>query len=414
MLSDVSPVSGIFFSFLRANGIRHRVASNVRHLVPRNQGDAMRSSDSNHNRRPLVLFLHGFPESWYSWRHQLAWIRDQPVLAVAPDMRGYGSTDQPHNSTRDTYVDEAYTQPELAHDVVALAQTLGYDQFVVVGHDWGAQLAWSVALLYPHKVLGVCGMSVPYAGTPQRGLLTMLQDTYGPCLDPSLPRTVREQARFHYMLHHCLPRCEEEYDQNREEFLYRVYAYSKGCPVQEGTPEHDIHGLMFPPTGDADYDQRRPLDATSAPGWWTRIPRPLSLPAWLTQTDLDYYADEFQKAGFYGGLAWYRAADRNFEIMKELLALENGGHGDKILPPAFFLTGEHDMVIKLYRGKEQVVDRIKANVKALTREPLFIPDCGHWVQQEKPHHVNDALQRFLEDVLPTSNNKSGTTRHSKL
>ena len=272
--SDLSPIPGIFFSFVQANGIRHRLASHVRNL-PQSIRDGSSSMDRNNKKRnpekkKLVLFLHGFPESWYSWRHQLTWLmKDQPnnnnnVIAVAPDMRGYGSTDQPrtippNTTNHDNFVDPAYTQPILANDVVSIAQTLGFDQFVVVGHDWGAQLAWTVALLFPHKVLGVCAMSVPYAGTPKKyGLLTSLQKQYGQCLPSSVPppnmneeeestttfattttmrsgqkvpsRDTMRKARFHYMLHHCLPYADQEYDKNRDEFLYRVYAYSKrGC-----------------------------------------------------------------------------------------------------------------------------------------------------------------------------------------
>ena len=401
---DISPIPGIFFSFLRANGIRHRVASNVRNLP--------QPKHETPTRPPLILMLHGFPESWYSWRHQLTWLCDTPVLAVAPDMRGYGSTEQPKTNAQHKldFVDPAYAQPELAQDVVALAQTLGYDRFVVVGHDWGAQLAWSVALLHPQNVLGVCAMSVPYAGTPNQGLLTLLQKQYGKCLPtpPQLepvPREIMKKARFHYMLHHCLPYAEQEYDKHRDEFLYRVYAYSKGCSIQNGTPEHDIHGLMFPHA--ATISKTQPLDATTAPGWWTRMPRPTSLPSWLTQTDLEYYQNEFRRSGFYGALCWYRAADLNFTLMKELL--EDGG--DRVLPPALFLTGEYDMVNKLYgKNNQQVADRVQANVPNLIREPIFVQDCGHWIQQEKPQKVNEALQDFLETIHPTVSFSSNCRR----
>lgn len=155
MATDLSPVSGIYFSFLQANKLRFRVASNLRSL---DKSGAVQARASGY---PLILFLHGFPESWYSWRHQLALLRDEPYLLVVPDMRGYGSSSQPKSM-------EQYTQPELARDVLEIAKSLGYQKFIVVGHDWGAQLAWSVSLLYPRNVIGVCAMSVPYAGTPKK------------------------------------------------------------------------------------------------------------------------------------------------------------------------------------------------------------------------------------------------------
>jgi pimeloyl-ACP methyl ester carboxylesterase len=390
--SDESPIQGIFFSSIRANGIRHRLASNVRHI---DKGGSVIAKSKGY---PLVLFLHGFPESWYSWRHQLVALRDRPFLAVAPDMRGYGSTSQPKST-------EDYTHPVLARDVIEISKYLGYNKFVVVGHDWGAMLAWSVALLYPQNVTGVIGISVPYAGTPKKGLLTMLQKAYGKCLDPSLPRQVVESTTFHYILHHCLPRCEEEYQKNAESFLYRVYAYRKGCQIQPGTPEYDPHGLMFPPTGDVNFDRTRTLDATSSPGWWKRIPCPVDLPPWLTKEDLNYIIGEFKRSGFLGGVSWYRAADMNFELMRDLLKSENGGHGDKVLPPSMFLIGDDDALVNFYGGKKKVQEHLKENLPFIIRDPIFVPNCGHWIQQEEAQFVNDALLEFLDHV---------TTRRSKL
>jgi pimeloyl-ACP methyl ester carboxylesterase len=313
-------------------------------------------------------------------------------------MRGYGSTSKPASL-------EAYTQPVVARDVVEIAKALGYNEFIVVGHDWGAMLAWSVSLLYPKHVLGVCGMSVPYAGTPKVGFLTMLQEKYGQCLDPTLPRETLRKAKFHYMLHHCLPRCAEEYDKNTRAFLYRMYAFRRGCEVEEGTPEQNVHGLMFPPTGDKEHDNTRTLDATAAPGLWQRMPRPKSLPKWLTQEDLEYYVQEFERAGFHGGLCWYRALDRNFQLMNDALR-----HGDdRIRQPSLFLTGEDDGVVKLYGGKNKVVERLKSNLLGLTREPIFMKGCGHWIQQEEPKEVNDALLQFFQEVT-----NEGGPRHSKL
>jgi pimeloyl-ACP methyl ester carboxylesterase len=379
-LEDLSPLPGIYFSFLEANNIRHRVASNCRHL---DRGTTQPF--------PLVLLLHGFPESWYSWRHQLLALRDEPYVVVAPDMRGYGETAQPTSV-------EDYTQPVLAKDVVEISRRLGYDKFIVVGHDWGAMVAWSVALLYPDQVMGVCGLSVPYAGTPKKGLLTMLEVAYGRCIDPSLPRHVLEEARFHYMLYNCLPKVEDEYRKNAKEFLYRIYGYRRGCQAEAGTPEYDPDGLLFPPTGDPKVDQTRALDAAGAPGWWKRIPRPLDLPRWITPLDLEIITAQYLDSGFRGALSWYRAADRNFELMKELLKPENGGCGDKVLPPSLFLVGEEDNLIQFYGGKPRITERLQASLLTLVREPIFVPRCGHWIQQEQPQLVNAVLLKFLTTV----------------
>ena len=376
--SDVSPLEGIYFSFLDANGICHRLASNRRHL---HRGIIQEDV-------PLVLLLHGFPESWYSWRFQLLALRDKPYVVVAPDMRGYGKTSQPTSV-------EAYTLPVLAKDVVEISRRLGYEKFIVVGHDWGAMLAWSVALLYPDRIMGVCGLSVPYAGTPKKGLLTMLEAVYGKCLDPSLPRHVMEKAQFHYMLYNCLPKAEEEYGRNTKEFHYRIYGYRIGCPTEPGTPEYGPQDPLFPSTGDLNVDATRTLDATAAPGWWTRIPRPMVLPTWLTQRDLDIITEQYLDSGFLGGLSWYRAADRNFELMKELLNPEVGGLSDKVLPPSLFLMGEDDNLVEFYGGKQKIRERLKVSLSNMVQEPIFVPDCGHWIQQEKPQLVNDFIFKFL-------------------
>lgn len=382
--SSSSPVDGIYFTFVQANGIIHRLASTEMQLVS--------SLKSNKCHRTLVLFLHGFPESWYSFRHQLLFLRHTPFLAIAPDMRGYGSTSKP-------FPVEAYTQPELAKDVVGIASALGYDQFVLVGHDWGSQLAWSVSLLYPQKVLGVCGMSVPYAGAPKAGLLTMLQSKYGKCLtdgDDSLTEEELGNARFHYMLHHCLPRCAEEYQNNTSELIYRLYTSTPQQQMDDVDDNEEISGLMFPSflslAGSA--KENFVADATVAPGLWKRLPRSKVLPKWLTRQDLDYYTDEFQRTGFHGPLCWYRALDLNVKLMAEHAAAD-----DKIRVPALFFIGANDSgILDLYGGKERVVSKLKHNVPGLTREPIVLSGCGHWVNQERPVFVNNTLLSFFHQV----------------
>jgi pimeloyl-ACP methyl ester carboxylesterase len=408
--NETTAVEGIYFFWINANGITHRVASTDRRLIPPPQNDHCNSrtracktaTTPRAHRRHLILFLHGWPESWYSWRHQLLSLKDNPsYLAVAPDMRGYGSTTTP------CPVLEEYTQPALANDVMGIADALGYDQFIVVGHDWGSQLAWTVALLYPERILGVCGMSVPYAGTPQASFLTMLQAKYGKCLFDeddngrisSSSRKEREAANFHYILHHCLPRVAEEYDKNCRELLYRLYGYHPGCPIEPGTPEVDLHGLMFPPSGDAKKDCTRVLDATASPGLWCRTPRPTRLPSWMTERDLDYYVHEFERAGFAGGLLYYKALDSNFNLMKSALRRDNGSLDDKIRPPALFVTGEKDEVIHMYGGMDTMLSKLKAAVPNMIQEPIILIGCGHWIQQESPTIVNEALLTFFSSAI---------------
>ena len=104
---------------------------------------------------PLVLLCHGFPESWYSWRHQLQALAEAGFRAVAPDMRGYGQTDRPEAI-------EQYTLLHLVGDMVGLLDALGADTAAIAGHDWGAPVAWHSALLRPDRFSAVIGLSVPF------------------------------------------------------------------------------------------------------------------------------------------------------------------------------------------------------------------------------------------------------------
>src|SRR5215468_1973913 len=121
--------------FVETNGIRMHIAE---------QGTG-----------PVVLLLHGFPEGWYSWRHQLVALAAAGFHAVAPDQRGYGRTGGPAEPSQ-------YTMLHLVGDVIGLMDALGADEAVVAGHDWGAPVAWNTALLRPDRVRGVVGMSFPY------------------------------------------------------------------------------------------------------------------------------------------------------------------------------------------------------------------------------------------------------------
>jgi pimeloyl-ACP methyl ester carboxylesterase len=391
--NNESPVDGIYFSFVpNANGIRHRLASTVPNLI---QDGGANARSKGH---PLILFLHGFPESWYSWKNQLLFLRDRPFLPVAPDIRGYGLTSQPYST-------EEYTQPVVAKDVMEIAKAIGYDQFIVVGHDWGCYTAWSVALLYPNSVLGCCGMSVPYGGTPKVDMLTMLQYKYGACLDEKVPRKIRARAKFHYMLHHCLPQSGQEYNKNARDFLYRIYTHRPGCDFEDGTPEYDIDGLMFEHA--TEDDESVVLDATVSPGLWKRLPRAKRLPDWLKKDDLEYITNEFERSGFHGPLCWYRAMGLNLTLMKSALTEKNGILNDKIYKPSLFIIGENDALINLYGGKGKVVSRLEMYLKNMTQPPLFIPNTGHWVQLEAKEAVNVALLQFLVSVAQT---KQSTAR----
>jgi pimeloyl-ACP methyl ester carboxylesterase len=300
---------------------------------------------------PLVVLLHGFPELGFSWRHQLSALAKARYRAVAPDQRGYGLTSRPERV-------EEYTLCHLAGDVVGLVQALGERQAAVIGHDWGAGVAWTCALLRPDIFPAVALFSVPYLA----GLWS------GPP-----PTTVMKQllasGQMIYQLYFQEPGlADRDMAQNPRDFLLRIFAGAAG-----GAPLERRWRWIFPPT--------EPFLNTLPP-----VDR---LPAWLSAGDLDFFAAEFTRTGFTGGLNWYRNMDRSRELLAFLA-------GAKILQPSAFLAGEEDAVVQMYRHD---YDLLEQTMPALTAK-ILIPGAGHWVQQEKPEQVNDWLLRFLSAAWP--------------
>ncbi|MBD3647981.1 MAG: alpha/beta hydrolase, partial [Pseudomonadales bacterium] len=139
---------------------QRRIATNGIELNIAEQGDG-----------PLVLLLHGFPESWYSWRHQFEPLASAGYHAVAPDMRGYGKSDKPGDVS-------AYNQVEVVNDIIGLIPALGYETAIVIGHDWGAPTAWMSALLHPERVTAVGALSVPFTPRGDRPPLAIIKEVY--------------------------------------------------------------------------------------------------------------------------------------------------------------------------------------------------------------------------------------------
>ena len=325
--SQESAVKNVNLRTIESNGIEMRIAE---------MGEG-----------PLVLLIHGWPESWYSWRHQIPALAEAGYHAVAPDMRGYGGTDAPESI-------EEYDIVRLTADVVGIIDALGEERAVVVGHDWGAIVAWHCALLHPDRFSAVVGMSVPYSGRARVSLIDSLKRAYG--------------DNFFYILYYQEPgKAEAEFDADPRGILSRLYL-SPDSPREAPT-------LTDPKMG--------------AGGWIPRLGKPKGLPDWLTAEDLDYYVGEFQGAGFRGGINYYRNFHRNWEITSEL-------DGVKVGQPALFIAGARDVVIG---GADQA--QLEASMGAAMedlRGVTLIPEIGHWVQQEAPEKTNEALLEFLKSL----------------
>jgi pimeloyl-ACP methyl ester carboxylesterase len=318
--------------------------SDLGHRVVETNGIRMHLAEQG--RGPLVLLCHGFPESWYSWRHQLPALAAAGYRAVAPDMRGYGGTDRPGPVER-------YTQLHHVGDMVGVLDALGAETAVIVGHDWGAPVAWHAALIRPDRFRAVAALSVPY--TP-RGRTP-----------PTRALAAAADGRFMYMLYFQAPGvAEAELEADVRASLRRLlYSGSGDAPP----------GEAWRPVLPADS---RLLDGTTDPA---------RLPPWLTEADLDVYTREFERTGFRGGLSWYRTLDLSWELMAAYA-------GAKVTRPALFVAGDRDLVIARMRG---AVERLRETVPEI-RKIVILSGCGHWTQQERPREVNAELLAFLRDL----------------
>ena len=319
-------MSGPTQRIIKANGINLNVAE---------QGEG-----------PLVLFCHGFPESWYSWRHQLEALAAAGYHAVAPDMRGYGKSDKPEA------IDQ-YTILHMAGDLVGVLDALGAKDAVIVGHDWGATIAWHTARLRPDRFRAAAILSVPYRPRSEARPTSVM------------PRT--DDAVF-----------------------YQLYFQQPG--VAEAEFEHDprltLHGMLYWGSGDAPRGERRLGMVPKGGGFLGGRPAP-ALPAWLTEADLGFYAAEFARTGFRGGLNWYRNIDRNWELTAPFA-------GKTVDVPALYVAGDRDLVVS-FPGMDQLLPNLTRFVPKL-RQTIMLPGCGHWTQQERPQEVNAAIIEFLKSL----------------
>jgi pimeloyl-ACP methyl ester carboxylesterase len=295
---------------------------------------------------PLVILCHGFPESWYSWRHQLAALAAAGYHAVAPDMRGYGQTDAPAEI-------EAYTLLHLVGDMVGLVGALGEKSAVIAGHDWGAPVAWHAALLRPDVFRAVIGLSVPFR---PRGSVR--------------PTSVMPQTD--------------------EVMFYQLYFQTPG--VAEAELARDVRAtirqLAYGGSGDAPGRGNLGMVRRGG-GFLDGAIDPTTLPPWLTAADIDFYAGEFGRTGFRGGLNWYRNIDRNWELLAPFA-------GAVVTVPALYVAGDRDLVVR-FPGMDQLLPNLSRFVPQL-RRTIMLPGCGHWTQQERAREVNDAMLEFLKGV----------------
>ena len=295
---------------------------------------------------PLIVMVHGWPESWYSWRHQIDPLVAAGFRVAALDVRGYGGSDKPDAI-------EAYDMTSLTDDVRGVIDHLaGSAPAILVGHDWGAPIVWTTAIRHAARVRAVIGMSVPHLGRGKQPPLEVYKQLY--------------QDKFFYQIYFQTPGvAEAELEADLPRTLRLTYYNASGAS--------DVPRFAKKP--DAKF-----LDGMLDPG---------SLPAWLTEEDLRYYVEQFENSGFRGPLNRYRNQQRDFELLPELSER-------KIEQPALYIVGERDPVLRFMPGVNlmDLMDKWYTDL----REKVLIPGAGHWVQQEKPQETTDAMLRFLRSL----------------
>lgn len=299
---------------------------------------------------PLVLMVHGFPESWYSWRHQMGPIAAAGFTACAIDVRGYGGSSRPQPI-------EAYDMEHLVADVAGVIEALSPDApAVLIGHDWGAPIVWNTALIRPDRVRAVAGLSVPYLGVPKRPFSDLIDTVFT----------------------------------SRGKFFYQAWFQNVG-PAEaelEANPRDGLRKFYYAISGDAP-DGTWPTDKVHGQSLLEGLVDPDPFPAWLTDADLDYYVAEFERSGFRGPINRYRNHQRDFEYL-------SGFEGRKIEQPSLFIGGERDLVLSML-GRGDLVAMMKAEMTDL-RGADVLPGCGHWTQQERPAEVNARLLPWLASL----------------
>ena len=318
-------------SFIETNGVRLSVAA---------QGAG-----------PLVLLLHGFPETSYAWRHQLMGLSNAGFRAVAPDLRGFGLSDCPIEPGR-------YTTLDIIGDLVGIMDALGEKNAVVVGNDWGATIAWQAALLRPDRFRAVVALGVPMMGRAP--------------ISPSRIFPQNEQAWFYTHYFSQPGQAETELELDVAATLRKLYfwASADAGPRDQKTPN---------PFG---------LVARQA-GLLGALPEPASPPTWLDKADFDAFVRAYKASGFRGGLNYYRNLDRNWELQAAF-------NGLLVQTPALYLVGEYDTGLAI-PGMREIIGDMRKLVPNL-RDSQIIKRAGHWLQQEAPDLVNTAVIKFLRNL----------------
>ena len=278
--------------------------------------------------KPIVL-CHGFPEHAFSWRHQIPALAARGYHVIVPNQRGYG------NSSRPTEVTD-YDIVHLTGDLIALLDHYGYEDATFVGHDWGANVVWTLAQLHPKRVNKVINLALPYQQRGEKPWIDFMEEIFG--------------GDFYFVHFNRQPGVADAIlEENTSRFLRNIFR--KNVPPTPPEPGMLMINLA-------------------------RTEKPLGEPL-MDDNELSVFVSAFQSSGFTGSINWYRNLDRNWHLLADANPI--------ILQPTLMIYGEQDMIPKSANLKDFV-----PNVDVVSL------DCGHWIQQEKPEETTQSILKWLE------------------
>ncbi|KAG8067638.1 hypothetical protein GUJ93_ZPchr0005g14978 [Zizania palustris] len=330
----------------------------ITHRIVEANGLRLHVAEAGPAGAPAVLLLHGFPQTWYAWRHQMRELAAAGYHALAPDMRGYGDSDAPGpGAAADSAAGagagagaghERYTAMHVIGDLVALLDAVGEREPVfVVAHDWGALTAWNLCLLRPDRVRALVALSVAFtprspARRPVDGLRALYGDDYYICRIQEPGVIEAEFARL-----------------GTELVLRKFLAYRDPGP------------LLMPKSGWGSPDDEVPL------------------PSWITEEDIKHYASKFDKTGFTGGLNYYRALNKTWELTSPWT-------GAEIKVPAKFIVGDLDLTYHTPGIQDFIHKGGFKKFVPLLDDVVIMKDVGHFINEEKPKEVSEHIISFIK------------------
>ncbi len=297
---------------------------------------------------PTVLLVHGFPDSWFGWRHQIGALQAAGYRVLAPDMRGYGET-------RPVRREAAFYRMELlVGDLIAMLDQLLIEQVVLVAHDWGATCAWNLATHFPSRVLALASLCVPFFPWKDENPWLKMQANAG---------------RFDYQLYFQTDAAEAELGANP---LRTVTCFIRGM----GDRDVAACGAFF----------QSPWQPTKDGGAMVKYPPNIARSEILSASEADYYAWQFSRSSYFGPLSWYRNVEANWRWNART-------QGARITSfPCLVITAELDATLppSMAAGMKGWIDDLTV---------VNVEGAGHWVATEKPHEVNAHLLGWLADKL---------------